>query len=234
MDLVKKIATILLGGALLVGTPNLGKAKTPFFKSPSFDVCLSSSYLAGKAGFEVVDKPVIQSYGSVDSKLGNFYAWSNLRTQERDFNELDIGWTSPALSNKDFGINITASGYTYPNQKDWQAWDLEYGINLFSKGLPLDLNLYGGVNKANNKTSGIYQLSAGKKISNVFSIKGALTYGDRYYSDFSGFSHASITGELSKPFLGFNPYLSLKAQKKLNSFGGKIEDNLNLSLGARF
>lgn len=223
MKIKNKLVALALSGALLA-TPSKSQ----------IDISLSSKYLAGRAGFEVVGHPVVQSYGGINSDIGNFYAWSNIRSQEKDVSELDLGWTSPSLTKKNLGGNLAITGYTYPNKKDWQKWDVEYGVNLFSRNLSFDLNLYGGINQANDKTSRVYQLSLGEKINNAFSISGSVAYSDNYYSNFAGFSHLALKGDFSKPILGFNTYFLVKAQKKLNSFGGKIKDNFAGAVGVRF
>jgi len=67
------------------------------------------------------------------------------------------------------------------------------------------------------------------------SLEGAIFYSDRYYSDYSDFSHASIKAELSKKINNnFQIYVSGIAQKKLNSFGGKVNDDLMCAIGLRY
>ena len=171
--------------------------------------------------------------------MGVFYKWSNSRVSERDVSELDLGWVSPEVSGKDFGVNVNISAYTYPNTEEkWKRWDLETAVNVFTKNLPLDFNLYSAANFAEGDLSWLFKLSGKKTFEvdkNKFSLGGYLVYSDHYYSDDSGFSHAVASCELSKPIRkNLDVYVNVALQEKLKSFGGKVDDEVVGGVGFRY
>ncbi len=239
---LKKILTSLvtsLALAQLTVHSEQEKNQADFVKSSTLDVSVASEYLAGKAGFRVVNHPVVQTYGDVTSPLGTFYEWSNFRIAEGDVNELDLGWVSPPIDGKYLGGNMMLAGYTYPNsENNWGKWDLEIGANIFTQNLPVNANLYAGFNSSQDKKSGVAKLSMGKSIAikeNRLSLEGAVAYSDKYYSEYAGASHATLRAELARP-LGkeIEIYGGITLQEPLNSFGGQIKEETVGFIGARY
>lgn len=238
MKFKKTLVTLALALVPLFSNSVQAQENREFVRSGSVDVSVASQYLAGKAGFSVVDHPVIQTYGEVSTKLGTFYEWSNSRIKEKDTSELDLGFVSPSLNGKYFGANLAFSGYTYPNSdKKFKQWDEEVGANVFSRNLPINANLYLAANFA-DKQSEIFKLTAGKSLKigpNNLSFEGALVYSDKYYSDYSGFSHVTLRTELARPLTkNIEIYGGVTLQEPLNSFGGKVNDEQVKFVGARY
>jgi len=231
----------VLGLALLLAKTSItrGDEKDKFFQLGTLDSSLATQYLAGRAGFSVVDAPVVQTYLDAKTPLGVFYGWSNARVNEKDVSELDLGWSSPEIGDKNFGVSFNVEGYTFPHtKKNWSQWDLETGANVYTKKLPLDFNLYSAANFAGGDISGIFKLSAKKDFEvgkSKFSLEEYLVYSDHYYSDHSGFSHAAIKGELSKPVSSnLDVYAKFVFQKRLKDFGGKVNDEAVGGVGLRY
>ena len=68
-----------------------------------------------------------------------------------------------------------------------------------------------------------------------FSLEGATTYSLRYYSDYSGFSHSTLRGELSRKMGKHSEvYFAGVLQKGLGSFGGKVNDDTVVIVGLRY
>ncbi len=213
--------------------------KNSFVEGLNIDSSIYSKYLAGKAGFIVVDGPVIQTYAGIDTKVGTFHQWSNNGIKEKDWSELDVGWTSKPIEDGKIGVSTFFWGYTYPNAPQrFKKWDLETGFNIFTKNLPVDLNLHGTLNRAGDKYSGMSRISAGKSFDledAKLSVNGSVVYGHQYYTNYSDFSHAVLRVEVSRPIVkDVEGYIAFTAQKKLHSFGGKIKDTAAGSVGLRY
>ena len=224
MEFKKYLSTVALIGAALAN--QAAKAKDRFLQGATVDTRIASEYLACRAGFVIENEPVMQNYLDVNTRAGTLFWWSNSRLNDKDLTEVDLGYVTPSINSEYFGTNFVFSGFTYPNTKNnWDYWDLEAGINVFTRNLPVNVNVYAA---SNLDKSGVLRLTGGRqfKIQGIkASLEGALVYSDHYYSRNSAWSHATLKTEVSKEIAkNTTIYAGCILQEALNDFDDKVND----------
>lgn len=191
------------------------------------DVSYQSKYL-GTYGFSILPTPVSQndvgfSYGPV-----NYNLWGNIDLEKSQMTEVD-NQLSLSLSTKHFDIRPDVMYFTFPNQTIPDA--ISTGVGISSKGLPLDLKLYGvqAFNSISHEGR-LYQFTAGKtfKLGEQTNIRtySNITYNEHYFNPTDGFSHVAggldVICNLGK---GYTLTGSVRGQKHIDSHGGIFKDN---------
>jgi len=198
--------------AVILALAPFGKAeevkKDNFVQGGNLDTTFKGRYVGNKLGTTFTDNEVLQNVVGLRTKAGNVFYWDNFDLKKRELTEIDVGYSTPSLMNRWVGANLSFEGYTYPNAKK-MIWDLEPGMNVFSRNLPVDIKLYGAASLPETaERGGIARLSVGKTFpldklhfpkGSTIGLEGNLVYNEKYYSDKKGLSHFSVNGNLSIP-----------------------------------
>ncbi|MEK6927254.1 MAG: hypothetical protein AABX11_02375 [Nanoarchaeota archaeon] len=194
-----------------------------------------SKYL-GTYGFTLSDGPVITSDLSFSVGRLNYDFWNNY--------DLNKGWTeadhtfSTAIETKYLTLKPDAIVFSSPTKAFPTSVTL--GLGLHSKGLPLDLSLYGAHAIGEGTYDGqLFQFRAAKNIPLTpistrlsLSLETRATYNNSYFVDGRGFTTvaggASLNYNLGK---GFSASAGTRFQKAFKSLGGTFKDNSVFEFG---
>jgi hypothetical protein len=197
-------------------------------KNPTLSLGYHSKYL-GTYGFTMSENTSLTEELGFDIGKLHYSFWNN--------HDVKKGWTesdhmfSTSLDTKYFIVKPDAIAFTSPVGVFHDAVTL--GVGVHSKGLPLDISLYGVQAIGEGTYRGqLLQFRAGKTFSLDFiskrlslSLETRATFNNRYFVNAGG---ASLNYDFGK---GYSASAGTRFQKAFNSLGGTFKDNSVFEFG---